>query len=76
MENTGVTVAVAAPTRTLVQQAEKSGKFTHVNFKGWQQRVFFWLTTLGLQIFTSEDTPIPADDMPDREKFMIIKHGN
>ena len=48
MENIGVTVAVAAPTRPLVSQAEKSGKFTGVNFKGWQQRVFFWLTTLGL----------------------------
>ena len=55
MENTGVTEAVVAPTRTPVSQAEKSGKFTGVNFKGWQQRVFFWLTTLGLQKFTSED---------------------
>ena len=41
MENTGVIVAVAAPTRPLVSQAEKRGKFTGVNFKGWQQRVFF-----------------------------------
>ena len=23
--------------------------------------------------FTSEDTPVPADDMPDREKFMIVE---
>ena len=37
MENTGVTVAVAAPTRTLVSQEEKPGKFTGVNLKGWQQ---------------------------------------
>ena len=44
-----------------------------MNFKGWQQRVFFWLTTLGLQKFTSEDTPVPADDMPDREKLMIVE---
>ena len=69
MENTGVTVAIAAPTRTLVSQAEKPGKFTCVNFKGWQQRVFLWPTTLGLQKFTSEDTQVPADDMPDREKL-------
>ena len=73
MENTGVTVAVAAQTRTLVSQAEKPGKFTGVNFKRWQQWVFFWLTTLGLQKFTSEDTLVPADDMPYREKFMIIE---
>ena len=73
MENTGVTVAVVAPTRPLVSQAEKPEKFTGVNFKGWQQRVFFWLTTLGLQKFASEDTPVPADDMPDRKKFMIVE---
>ena len=73
MTNNGVTVAVAAPTRTVVPQVEKTGKFTGVNFKGWQQRVFFWLTTLGLQKFTSEDTPVPADDMPDREKSLIIE---
>ena len=73
MANNGVTVAVVAPTRTLVPQAEKPGKFTGVNFKGWQERVFFCLTTLGLKKFTSEDTPVPADDMPDREKFMIVE---
>ena len=73
MENTGVTVAVVAPTRPLVSQAVKPGKFTGVNFKGWQQRVFFWLTTLGLQKFTSEDTPVPANDMPDKKKFMIVE---
>ena len=33
----------------------------------------FWLTTLGLQKFTSKETPMPAIDMPDREKFMIIE---
>ena len=69
MENTCITVAVAAPTRTLVSQAEKPCKFTGENFKGWQQRVFFWLTPLGVQKFTSEDTQVPADDMPDREKL-------
>ena len=68
MENTGVTVAVAAPTRTLLPQAGKPSKFTGVNFKGWQQRVFLWLSTLGLQKFTSKDTQVHADDMSDREK--------
>ena len=72
-ENNGVTVTVAAPTQTVVPQAEKSGKFAGVNFKGWQQWVFFWLITLDLQKFTSEETPVPTDDMPDREKFIIIE---
>ena len=26
-----------------------------------------------MQKFTSEDTPVSPDNMPDREKFMIIK---
>ncbi|XP_069150843.1 uncharacterized protein [Solanum lycopersicum] len=73
MANDAVTVVVAAPTETLVPQAQKPGKFAVMNFKGWQQRVFFWLTTLGLQKFTSEDTLVPADDMPDREKIIIIE---
>ena len=30
-------------------------------------------TTLGLQKFTSEETPVTAADMPDREKFIIIE---
>ena len=71
--NDNVTVAVAAPTRTAVPPAEKPGKFSGVNFKGWQQRVFFWLTTLGLQKFTNEVTPVPSAEMPDREKIMIIE---
>ena len=32
-----------------------------------------WLSTLGLQKFTSKDTQVHADDMPDREKFMIVE---
>ena len=37
MEKDGVIVAVVAQTRTLVSQAGKLGKFTGVNFNGWQQ---------------------------------------
>ncbi|XP_049414609.1 uncharacterized protein LOC125877321 [Solanum stenotomum] len=73
MANDNVTVVVAAPTRTVVPPAEKPGKFSGVNFKGLQQWVFFWITTLGLQKFTNVVTPVPAAQMPDREKFMIIE---
>ncbi|XP_069144427.1 uncharacterized protein [Solanum lycopersicum] len=52
---------------------EKSGKFTGLNFKGWQQRIFFWLTTHGLHKFTSKGTPVSTDDMLGREKIMIIE---
>ncbi|WMV56340.1 hypothetical protein MTR67_049725 [Solanum verrucosum] len=66
-------VVVGAPTRTVVPSTEKLGKFSGVNFKGWQQRIFFWHATLGLQKFTNEVTPVPAAEMLDREKFMIIE---
>ncbi|XP_070043149.1 uncharacterized protein [Nicotiana tomentosiformis] len=75
-ENPSATVAattIASSSRTVVPLAEKPGKYSGANFKGWQQRVFFWLTTLGMQKFTSEDPPVPAADMPDNEKFMIVE---
>ncbi|XP_060195475.1 uncharacterized protein LOC132624765 [Lycium barbarum] len=65
--------AVTPTTRTAVPPAEKPVKFTGANFKGWQQRMFFWLTTLGMQKFTSEDPLVPAADMPDNQKFMVTE---
>nr|ABI34399.1 Polyprotein, putative [Solanum demissum] len=53
MTNHNVTVAVAAPIRTVVPPAEKPRKFSCT--------------------FTNEVTPMPVAEMPDREKFMIIK---
>lgn len=64
---------IASSSRTAVPPTEKLGKFSGANFKGWQQRVFFWLTTLGMQKFTSEEPPVPAADIPDNEKFMIVE---
>ncbi|XP_019252755.1 PREDICTED: uncharacterized protein LOC109231550, partial [Nicotiana attenuata] len=74
--NSSATVAaktITSLSRTVVRPTEKLGKFSRANFKRWQQKVFFWLTTLGMQKFTSEDTPVPAADMPDNEKFMIVE---
>ncbi|TMW94027.1 hypothetical protein EJD97_010860 [Solanum chilense] len=73
MAKNGVTVVVAAPTRTVVPVSEKSGKFIVLHLKVWKQRIFFWLNTLGVQKFTSEETLMPTAYMPDREKFMIIE---
>ena len=36
---------------------EKSGKFFGVDFKRWQQKMFFYLTTLSLQKFIKEEVP-------------------
>ncbi|XP_070039246.1 uncharacterized protein [Nicotiana tomentosiformis] len=73
--NPSATVAatkIDSSSRIVVPLAEKPGKFSVANFKGWQQRVFFWLITLGMQKFTSKDPPVLAADMPDNEKFMIV----
>ncbi|XP_060178171.1 uncharacterized protein LOC132608115 [Lycium barbarum] len=72
-ESATTSATVAATSRTVVPPAEKPGKFSGANFKGWQQRVFFWLTTLGMLKFTNEDPPVPAADMPANEKFMIAE---
>ncbi|XP_070029916.1 uncharacterized protein [Nicotiana sylvestris] len=74
--NSSVTVAartIASSSRIVVPPAEKPEKFSGANFKGWKQRVFFWLTTLGMQKLTSEEPPLPAANMPDNEKFRIVE---
>nr|XP_009778687.1 PREDICTED: uncharacterized protein LOC104228001 [Nicotiana sylvestris] len=70
---TVVAMTIASSSRTVVPPAEKSGKFSRANFKGWKQRVFFWLTTLGMQKFNSEEPPVPAMDMLNNKKFMIVE---
>lgn len=42
------TTSIAAPNRSVVPPVEKSGNFSRVNFKGCQQRVFFYLSILGM----------------------------
>ena len=37
--------------------AEKPAKFSGVDFKRWQQKMFFYLTTLSLQKFINENVP-------------------
>ncbi|PHT49068.1 hypothetical protein CQW23_13276 [Capsicum baccatum] len=39
---------------------EKPEKLSGIDFKRWQQKMFFYLTTLCLQRFTSEDAPKPV----------------
>nr|XP_016481918.1 PREDICTED: uncharacterized protein LOC107802856 [Nicotiana tabacum] len=64
---TGATVtSVAAsssrstPTHAMAP-AEKPGKFSGIDFKRWQMKMFFYLTTLSLQRFIKEDPPVVAE---------------
>ncbi|PHT35058.1 hypothetical protein CQW23_26858 [Capsicum baccatum] len=52
---------------------EKPKKFTGIDFKRWQQKMFFYLTTLCLQRFTSEDAPEVPEETSDKEHFMIVE---
>ena len=53
--------------------AEKPGKFFGIDFKRWQQKMFFYLTTLCLQKFIKEDVPDLPDKTPENERFIVIE---
>ncbi|KAF3684750.1 putative phosphoserine aminotransferase, chloroplastic-like [Capsicum annuum] len=53
--------------------AEKPEKFSGINFKRWQQKMFFYLTTLCLQRFTSENAPEVPEGTSDKDRFVIVE---
>ncbi|GJT40199.1 pol polyprotein, partial [Tanacetum coccineum] len=55
---TTVVNTTGAPiTNTVANHVEKPEKFNGQNFKRWQQKMFFYLTTLGLARFLKETAP-------------------
>ena len=54
-------VAMAIP----VNHAERPEKFNGQNFKRWQQKMFFYLTTLNLARFLTKDAPKPKEGETD-----------
>ncbi|KAL3334085.1 hypothetical protein AABB24_030714, partial [Solanum stoloniferum] len=65
----------AAPTRSTaaLAPAEKLAKFSGVDFKRWQQMMFFYLTTLSLQRFINENIPIMSNETPSEEQFLVTE---
>ena len=53
--------------------AEKPAKFFGVDFKRWQQKMFFYLTTLSLQKFINENVPVMSDETPANERFLVTE---
>nr|GFC15497.1 putative EF-hand domain pair, reverse transcriptase, RNA-dependent DNA polymerase [Tanacetum cinerariifolium] len=47
----------ASVTNTVAKHAETPKKFSGQNFKRWQQKMFFYLTTLGLARFLKKIVP-------------------
>ncbi|GKE67115.1 pol polyprotein [Tanacetum coccineum] len=54
---TVVNTTGAPVTNAVANHAEKPEKFNGQNFKRWQQKMFFYLTTLGLARFLKETAP-------------------
>ncbi|GJZ96006.1 hypothetical protein Tco_0668340, partial [Tanacetum coccineum] len=52
-----VNVIGAPVTNIVANHAEKPEKFNGQNFKRWQQKMFFYLTTLNLARFLNENAP-------------------
>ncbi|XP_070002082.1 uncharacterized protein [Nicotiana sylvestris] len=53
--------------------AEKPEKFSGIDFKHWQMKMLFYLTTLSLQRFIKEDPPVLAEGTPDDELFVVTE---
>ncbi|GKA07049.1 zinc finger, CCHC-type containing protein, partial [Tanacetum coccineum] len=74
---TTVVIPTGAPvTNTVANHAERPEKFNGQNFKRWQQKMFFYLTTLGLARFLKETVPQvepPAEVHPSNDK--CANHG-
>ena len=45
-----------------VNHGEKPEKFNGVDFKRWQQKMLFYLTTLNLARFLTEEAPVPNEN--------------
>ncbi|XP_019246366.1 PREDICTED: uncharacterized protein LOC109226016 [Nicotiana attenuata] len=56
-----------------VVPAEKLEKFSGMDFKRWQRKIFFYLTTLSLQRFNSEDVLVLGEETPDNERFVVTE---
>ncbi|KAL2526336.1 Retrovirus-related Pol polyprotein from transposon TNT 1-94 [Abeliophyllum distichum] len=63
---TGPTVTVP------VNHGEKSEKFNGSNFKRWQQKMLFYLTTLNLARFLTENTPVLQEGQGDIQAISAV----
>uniref|UniRef100_A0A699IY85 Retrovirus-related Pol polyprotein from transposon TNT 1-94-like beta-barrel domain-containing protein n=1 Tax=Tanacetum cinerariifolium TaxID=118510 RepID=A0A699IY85_TANCI len=57
----------ASVTSTVANHAKKPEKFNDQNFKRWQQKMFFYLTTLNLVRFLKETAPLVEPPMEGKQ---------
>ncbi|XP_075478762.1 uncharacterized protein LOC142519607 [Primulina tabacum] len=66
----------AAAVTVLASHGEKPEKFTGVDFKRWQQKMLFYLTTLNLARFLFEDAPNLKEGEGDVESVSALEAWN
>ncbi|KAL5547869.1 hypothetical protein UlMin_003100 [Ulmus minor] len=72
-------VSPAVPVSVPVNHGEKPEKFSGLNFKRWQQKMLFYLTTLNLARFLTENAPVLKDDEQDIQAVSAVdawKHSD
>ncbi|KAF3626784.1 putative phosphoserine aminotransferase, chloroplastic-like [Capsicum annuum] len=57
----------------VMEPEEKPKKFAGINFKRWQKKTFFYVTTLCLQRFTIEEAPEVPKGTFKQERFVIVE---
>ena len=65
-------VVHVVPIHTHVSHGEKPEKFNGNDFKRWQQKMLFYLTTLNLAKFLREDAPICSENEADRQLVVAV----
>nr|GEV65823.1 hypothetical protein [Tanacetum cinerariifolium] len=68
---TSVNVTRATVTNTVANHAKKPIKFDRQNFKRWQQKMFFYFTTLNLAQFLKEPAPQFKTEDAGTKKFVV-----
>ena len=56
-----------------VSPEEKLEKFNGTEFKRWQQKLFFYRTTLNLACFLQEDAPAFKENETDKQAVAIVE---
>ena len=59
-------------TPMIVSHGEKPEKFNGTEFKRWQQKMLFYLTTLNLACFLQEDAPTLKENETDKQVVSIV----
>ena len=70
--NCGTSVSVPTTVPISISLGEKQKKFNGINFKRWQHKMLFYLTTLNLTRFLTEDAFKLKEDERDIQVISIV----